>query len=79
MPPMRGSGHHLFELEMEVEVEVEKGVPVREYVSLVLRLGRAGRGCGEGGRRVGRKEESGKRVHGGEDEGRGKARNRRNR
>jgi hypothetical protein len=55
MPPMQGSGHHLFVLEMEVEVEVEKGVPVREYVSLVLRLGRAGRGCGEGGRRAGRR------------------------
>jgi hypothetical protein len=56
IPPMLGSGHHFFVLR------VKEGVPARDYVGLVLRLSRGRRGCGEGGRRAVRNEESGKRA-----------------
>jgi hypothetical protein len=47
MPPMLGSGHHFFLLE--VEVEVEEGVPVNDRVSGVLRFERRAGNWGEGG------------------------------
>ncbi|KAJ7362748.1 hypothetical protein DFH08DRAFT_799768 [Mycena albidolilacea] len=60
MPPMLGSGHHFFVLE--VEVEMEERVPVRDYVSSVLRLGKGGRGCGEGAEREGGERGGRRRV-----------------
>jgi hypothetical protein len=50
MPPMLGSGHHFFILEVEVEVELKEGVPGCELARHGV-CKRGERGKSEGGSR----------------------------